>query len=447
MNLTDELRALAEQAPVVSMPPGLFDRARRRRRWRLLAAAAAMLVAVLAGYLGTLPELDPLPAAAGPAGIPQTVADPPIWTDEVQESPPGPVSLVFRGPAVPGRSPFRDSTTPMAVVGLTRDVYRVVYPSQAYRALSPDGRTLLVAHVTGDMRAADWRTDALDLTTGRTHLLAAGFAPIGWSMDGKHALLVQPNRWNNPDAPAGTINDMIVSVVAWPSGQTEWSVHVARPDAVEGESSYPVALSPDGGSLAVSTSHELRVYGRDGAIRWKRPLTGQDVLAGPAAWRGDGRIAVARRPGVSYASDAGEVTLTFVDAATGNELSGPRLPTVRTVFSLRIVAWRGDTAYAVTRTSHAAAQEIHASLVRLAPGASGPQTILAPAGVEDFDVAADYADLTRAAGSPSYGLSLTGLIAAALRPAVPAAIAVALVVLVWWLRRREAERSAVPRPR
>ena len=73
------------------------------------AAGAAMLVAVQAGYIVTLPGLHPLPAAVGPGGVPLIVADPPVWTDEVADAPPGPAALVFRGPAVPGRSPFRES--------------------------------------------------------------------------------------------------------------------------------------------------------------------------------------------------------------------------------------------------------------------------------------------------------------------------------------------------
>jgi hypothetical protein len=117
------------------------------------------------------------------------------------------------------------------------------------------------------------------------------------------------------------------------------------------------------------------------------------------------------------------------------------------VFSLQIVAWRGDTAYAVTRTQPApTSEEYHARLVRLAPDAAAPQTMLAPAGVEDLNVAADYADVMRTAGSPSYGLNLTGLIAVVLPFAVPATIAVAIVVLIWWTRRRQIERSAMPKP-
>ena len=443
MNLTDELRALAEHAPTTSMPAGLFDRARRRRWWRLAATGAAVLLVLLGGYALTLADLRPLPPAAGPGGIPQALADPPVWTDQVSDSPPGAAAVVFRGPAVPDRQPFIGSSSPTAVVGLTSDVYRVVYPSQASLALSPDGRTLLLPHLndTNEMRTRDWRTDALDLVTGRRRTFATGVVPLGWSADGKHALLMQWNRWNEPDGLVGGINDMTVRVVAWPSGQTEWSVYVPRPDAVEGETNYPVALSPDGAALAVSTSHELRVYGRNGALRWKRPLAGQDVLAGLAAWRDDGLIAVVRRGALSSWAATGDASLTFVDAATGDERPGPGLPVARSVFSLKVVAWRGDTAYAVLRTRTGEdSPASHASFVRLVPGAAAPETILAPDGVEDLNVATDYVAVMRPAGTPSYGLSLSGLASAAVPYTLPVVLGVTVVVLFWSRRRRRIER-------
>ena len=54
-----------------------------------------MLVAVQAGYIVTLPGLHPLPAAVEPGGVPLIVADPPVWTDEVADAPPGPAALVL----------------------------------------------------------------------------------------------------------------------------------------------------------------------------------------------------------------------------------------------------------------------------------------------------------------------------------------------------------------
>jgi hypothetical protein len=448
MSLQEGLRALAERAPASPVPSGLFDRARRRRRRRWAAAATAVVVLALAGYGVSLPALPGERFAAGPAGIPRSVFDPPAWTGEIAAAPAGPASVAFRGPAVPDRSPFRESASPVAVVGLTDDTYRVAYPSQGSLALSPDGNTLLMPHLdtgTPDMRARDWRTDALDLSTGRSRVLAARFAPIGWSVDGTHALLVQPNRWDHPGAGAETVNDMTVSVVAWPSGQQEWSVHVARSDAVEGEGSYPVALSPDGSMLAVSTSHELRVYQRDGALRWKSALSGLDILAGPAAWRADGRLAVMRRGAVSHAYDPGEWTLAFVDAATGEPRPDPGLPAVRSAFSVQVLAWREDTAYAVARSRPGGDPAgSRASLVRLVPGASAPQPLLTPAGAEDLNVATDYVDATRAAGPPSYGLSLVGLLSVALPYVWWTVILATVAVLVWWRRRRYVERRAVP---
>jgi hypothetical protein len=450
MNLANELHALAERAPVRSMPPDLFDRARRRRRWRRAASGAAVLVVVLAGYVVTLPGLHRPPAVNGPAGIPAKVVAPPFWTEDVSASPPGAASLVFRGPAVPARSSSYGFNTPMAVVGLGSDVYRVLYPPQPALGLSPDGRTLLMPSFrlgSSQMRASDWRTDALDLVTGESRTLAAEFAPIGWSADGRHALLVQPDRWNTPQAPLDVINDMTVRVLAWPSGETEWSVHVARPEAVEGETNYPVALSPDGQSLVVSTSHELRLYARDGTIVWTRPLVGQDVLAGTSAWRADGRIVLVQRRTVDGWSVNGEAVLSYVDPSTGDPLPGPDLPRVQSVFSLRIVAWRGETAYAVTRTTSQQGKiEFHASLIRLSPGAAGPETILAPAGVEDLNVAADYVDVVRPAGSPSYGMSLPAVLSYGSSYTVPATIVLLIALVIWSRRRRRVERWELVTP-
>jgi hypothetical protein len=447
MSLRDGLHALAEQAPRTPVPSGLFDRARQRRRRRWAAATTAVVVLAVAGFGVALPSQRGERFADGPAGIPKTLADPPAWTAEVADSPAGPASVVFRGPTVPDHAGTVAGATPTAVVGLTADTYRVAYPSQASLALSPDGRTLLLPYLnpdTSDMRARDWRTDALDLVTGKTRTLATRAAPIGWSVDGRHALLVQPNRWDRPDAGAATVNDMTVTVVGWPSGKPDWSVHIGRPDAVEGESTYPVALSPDGSMLAVSTSHELRVYQRDGTLRWTRPLSGLDVLAGPAAWRADGQLAVLRRSPVSYWADPGQQTVTFVDAATGEPRPDPRLPVVRSAFSVQIVAWREDTAYAVVRDRPPGPDHIQSSLVRLVPAASGPQTMLTSAGAEDLNVAADYVDATRSAGRPSYGLSLAGLLSVVLPYVWWATVLAGIALLVWWRRRRRIERTHIP---
>jgi hypothetical protein len=451
-NLTELLRDLADEAPPMTVPSGLFDRSRRRRQVRWAMAATAVVVLLLSGYGVSLVGLgagrDSARIAAGSPGLPATVFDPPQWTQPFAGSPNGPASVVFWGPAVPDQAfaGASASPTPTAVVGLSRDTYRVVYPAQPSLTLSPDGTTLLVARETGQT----YRTDAVDLGTGRTRPVAAGRLPIGWSADGRYALVGITDRWSHPDA--ASVNDLTLDVLAWPSGHVEWSVRIARPDAVEGESTYLVALSPDASMLAVSTSHELRVYRRDGTQLWHRPLDGWDILAGPAAWRADGRIAVMRRttcvgcrPQQSW-SGPSDWRLTFVDAATGDPLPDRGYPKVTPAFSLSVIAWRGETAYAVTRVSPADdPMKIQASLIRLAPGGAGPQRVLAmPDGTGDLNVATDYVDTIRPAGSPEFGFSLRQAAGMVVPYAQLVIILVVIGFLLWWWRRNRTRLRPVP---
>jgi hypothetical protein len=455
-NLAELLRDLADEAPAMTVPSGLFDKARRRRRARWAMAATAVVVLLISGYVVSLAGLgagrDTARIAAGSPGLPATVSDPPQWTQPFAGSPNGPASVVFSGPAVPDRA-FAGadySPSPTAVVGLSRDTYRVVYPAQPSLALSPDGTTLLVAHETGPT----YRTDAVDLATGRTRPIAAGRMPIGWSTDGRYALVGITDRWSHPGL--ASVNDLTLDVLAWPSAQVQWSVRIGRPDAIEGESTYLVALSPDASMLATSTSHELRVYRRDGAqdgtLVWHRPLDGFDVLAGPAAWRSDGRLAVLRRSTCAGCrrqqgwSDPSDWRLTYVDAATGDPLPDPGYPNVSPAFSLSVIAWRGETAYAVTRASAADdPAKIRAGLVRLAPGGAGPRRVLAvPDGISDLNVATDYLDTIRPAGSPEFGFSLRQVAGMVVPYAQLLVIVVLIGFVLWWLRRNRARVRPVP---
>jgi hypothetical protein len=455
--LPELLRDLADEAPAMTVPSGLFDRARRRRRARWAMAATAVVVLLLSGYGLSLAGLgagrDSARVAAGSPGLPATVFDPPQWTQPFAGSPNGPASVVFWGPAVPDQAFGGGGSVPTAIVGLAHDTYRVVYPAQPSLELSPDGTTLLVARESG----STYRTDAVDLATGRTRPVAAGRMPIGWSTDGRYALVGITDRWSHPGL--ATVNDLTLDVLAWPSAQVVWSVRIGRPDPVEGESTYLVALSPDATMLATSTSHELRVYRRDGAqggtggvLVWHRPLDGFDILAGPAAWRPDGRLAVLRRSTCSGCprqqgwSDPSDWRLAYVDAATGDPLPDPGYPRATGAFSFSIVAWRGETAYAVTRASPADdASKIQASLIRLAPDSAGPQRVLTVRdGISDLNVATDYLDTIRPAGSPEFGFSLSQ----AAGMVVPYTQLLVLVVVigfaVWWTRRSRTRLRPVP---
>jgi hypothetical protein len=399
---------------------------------------AAVLVLALLGYGADLAADRTVDVAEGAPGLPSQVFDPPVWTEGLDNATTGPAAVAFWGPTV-AEEPFTTlSSASVALVGLDRDTYRVLYPTQAPPVLSPDGRTVLLAQLdlggAGSMTADSWRTDALDLVTGQRRTVATRAVPVSWSVDGRHLLLVKPYYW--PDAPTpGTFADL-VSVVGWPSAQLEWSVRVSRPEALEGESHYYLALSPDASGLAVTTSGQLRVYGRDGAVQWQRD-SGTDILAGPAAWREDGRLAVMRCVGCPRPSwfDPTDWRLEFVDATTGAPVPTPDYPVVSAVPTLRTVAWRGDTAYVVAGSR----------LLSLTPGVAASATALSmPPDVNGFTVATNYVDTIRPAGSPAFGFTLLPMLSMALDGLKVAAILAAGLFLLWWWRRRRIEHTRIP---
>ena len=432
MTLPDMLRSLAETAPPRSVPPGLFDQARRRHRRRWAAALAVLMVLAGSGYGAILAADRRAPVAAGGPGLPGEVYDPPVWTAELDGGAMGPAAVAFWGDTVPEKPfsfGFPNST---ALVGLSSDTYRIVYTSgDPGVVLSPDGRTALLAELdlngAGSMTADDWRTDALDLVTGQRRTVATRAEPVSWSADGRHLLVVKPYYW--PDAGTAGVPADLVTVVAWPSATEEWSVRVERPRAVEGETYHYLALSPDASRLAVTTSEQLRVYGRDGAIQWQRGI-GSDLLAGPAAWRGDGRLAVMR-----CAPCPGDWRVEFVDAGTGDPVSAATYPAVPGLRPPRTIAWRADTAYVVAGPQ----------LVSLSPGGAAPVRVLSmPPDVLDFTVAADYVDTIRAAGPPAFGFNPLPMVRQALDVLRVAACVGLVVFLIWRVRRRRIERTQIP---
>jgi hypothetical protein len=455
MILQDTLRAIAEEAPPYLVPEKLFDKARRRHRRRVQWSAVAVVLLVLAtGYGLTPPDVRGAEPAAGPPGLPSQLFAPERWTEAFADSPTGPASVAFSGPALADKAfsnGFDGFTSPVGLVGLTRDTYRVVYPSQGGSlALSPDGQTMLLPYLkgpAGDLASKNWRTDALDLTTGSIRTVATGVIPIAWAPDGRHALLAKWNRWDNQAGPAESINDITVSVMAWPSTHIDWTVYISRPEAVEGESNFYVALSPDATRVAVSTSKQLRVYRSDATVVWRRDV-GWSMFAGPAAWRDDNRLAVLRRTLPNCADcqlehfyDPSDWTMTFVDASTGAPADGPRYPVLGAANSLQVVAWRGDTAYAESRSeldSHGTTQAHFLRLTADAPAAE--QVISVPRGISALAVAVDYVDRIRAVGTPAFGFSVPQVLALGLSIARWLVLAGLVALAVWWRRRRRRKR-------
>jgi hypothetical protein len=198
---------------------------------------------------------------------------------------------------------------------------------------------------------------------------------------------------------------------------------------VEGETYHYLALSPDASRLAVTTSEQLRVYGRDGAIQWQRGI-GSDLLAGPAAWRGDGRLAVMR-----CAPCPGDWRLEFVDSGTGDPVSAATYPAVPGLRPPRTIAWRADTAYVVAGPQ----------LVSLGPGVAAPVQVLSmPPDVLNFTVAADYVDTIRAAGPAAFGFNPLAMVMEALGVLRVAALVGLVVFVTWRVRRRRIERAQIP---
>ena len=338
MTLSETLRALADQAPTRGLPAGLFDRARRRRRrrWAAAGAAVTVLAVFLVGVAGIGAASTTVGGADAVPGLPDVVADPPWWTADLDGAATGPASVVFWGDAVPEPAFGGFASTPMAVVGLRSDVYRLVHATQPSVALSPDGTQLAtVQQAPGAPPGfSGWRTEVRDLVTGQTRVVATDAIPLNWSTDGRHLVVVRPHYWPG-GAPTNPPSDL-VTVLSWPSAQVEWQIRVARPQPVEGETSHFFALSPDGSKLAVTTSQELLVYDRSGAVLWRRPA-GDDLLAGPAAWTADGRLTLIRRaePATATPESAPAALepvawrLLFVDAATGEPVASSTPRTIR----------------------------------------------------------------------------------------------------------------------
>ncbi|HZN18345.1 MAG TPA: hypothetical protein VFB84_09205 [Micromonosporaceae bacterium] len=201
---------------------------------------------------------------------------------------------------------------------------------------------------------------------------------------------------------------------------------------------------------AVQLDGRLSVYRRGGAPGWSR-ITGQNPIAGRAAWRADRALAVWERSDVSCPACPERVTpypstwrLTFLNGSTGEPLPATGYPVLRSALGAGVVAWRGDTAYAIVTysTSRSASGDASAGgieLVRLVPGAAEPQTVLtAPPGTTSMGVATDYVDTLRPTGSPETGVNMSEVLGRTVTTALCLAPLV-VPLLIWvFLRRRPA---------
>lgn len=330
--LARSMRHIADEARPVHLPADLWRRGRRRRRRRIAAAGAALavLVAVLVAVPFAVDRSGPraIEPADGPASIPSTVYPPLPLQRTVQQAPNGPATLLVSGGGQfqGGDLLYRYDDRSM-VVG--RDgYYRMVRGATRKEAgdsllLSPDGR--YVASDAGLEGAGDGpATAVLDLTTGdvRTY---AGARPLAWSPDSRRLLAHG--------------DDTVIHLIDRESGAAR---EVTRLPAVR------VAFAPDGRRFVAEAGSALTIVDVDtGATRELTRLEKVERLAGPAAWRPDGRITLASAFGCTSACSRDdlrgrEVNLRFLDERSGERIHGASFFGLNGVLGMRLLGWRSN---------------------------------------------------------------------------------------------------------
>ncbi|GIJ47732.1 hypothetical protein Val02_46180 [Virgisporangium aliadipatigenens] len=399
--LRDAFRELAEDAPEVRPPAGLYAAARRRRRERRAAAAllalAVLAVAVLIGW----PRPGPERFGGDSAGLPDHLVLPSWDTATVHDSPAGPAAVAYSLGERNVQSDDEDfrifswwrhghTVSSTTVVGLHEDVYRIARGGYTTGVdLSPDGRFLMVGG------------EALDLSTGRTRALPklTGPRPQAGPSSTPYYGYGGVTTWSPEGTRVVVVDQSRVAVAGWPSGRIEWNATFPYQNYI-GDAVIP----EDGSAVALTLDDEIVVLNRDGTRRWSRSKHEPWLVSGRAAWRPDGRLVGLTR------EVNGPYRLAALDGATGAPVDIGAYPPVSAAMGMEVVAWRGDVAYAIVR--HAVPgiytqDEIpFPELVRLVPGAAAPEVVLKPpAGTEQLAVATVFVDARRATGAPEFGVN------------------------------------------
>lgn len=277
VDVLDQASAQPKPARRPDAPPA------RRSRWRLVAAVAgvAALVALVAIPLAWAlrSPTEPAETTGDSRSIPAEIRAPKPLQPNLVDSPNGPASVIVTGG---GGFDFQDlflRYDDRAVVVGRDGLYRNVRHINAFSAgedllLSPDGRYLAggpgLEGVDWGSSSVAWQSAAavMDLTTGAVRVYHEG-SPIAWSPDGR--LLA------GPAASGLTLID--------PGTDATVSLGIGAVTAV--------AFSPDGDQLAVQRDRQVDVVDVDTrAVREVAVLDAEQSLAGPGAWRADGRLAV-----------------------------------------------------------------------------------------------------------------------------------------------------------
>jgi hypothetical protein len=431
------LRMVADEAPPAQLPADLWSRGRRRHRWRVTVAVSLVLVVLVSMALPLLSGWRALrvvePADQLPS-VPSTVYAALPFQSTVSQAPPGPATLLLTGP---GGFDVNDLTGygDWALVVGRSGVERWLRHANAFDAgetvlLSPDGHLVagdggVEGADAGDHMMTDL-TAVVDLTTGQTRTYPAG-APLAWLPDG-HALLTRRgNQLTMLSLDSGAVVDLGLDLGA------------AGPN--------PLALSPDGRRVVVQVDGHLHVV--DIAAHTQAtlaPLGGYALLAGPGAWRRDGRIAIwATQPCDQTCDRLDEVhlRLSYLDSTFGLEVDGPQFDQL-TALGARLLGWQasGDAVVTVIRPAGEPAPEPdplappggRADLVALAPGGGSHELVSLPGTTNRVDVAAQLLD--RFGGQPpSLSARLADWITHLSSLGVGLVVVVVLVVAAVLLRR------------
>jgi len=423
------LRDVAEAAPPVRLPDGLFDRARRQHRRRRVATLAATLV-VLALLVLALPvglRTPPVRPGAPGEGLPTRLVTAPGHTASIGDAPLAAALAVFSG--AESHEGLRRDSFPLTLVG-AQDSYRTydrpewtsTTASTPTFLLSPDGRYLAMPY----WASLTLRTRLLDVTTGRVRTLTGG-GPLAWAPDSRSLVLADLSDGTGPDARFGALR-----LVDLASGTVHWEHSVQLTDTII--AGLAVAVSPDGSRVAVEVGGVLFVYQGD-TLLWGPYGIGGNWLAGPAAWAPDGsRLAILDSAGLlTYLnSDGLKVGAVDYPVLAGADRAG------------QLVGWRGGQPV-VTDGNR---------VLLLGDGnvdSEGDVTELlaAPDGSRELQIAADaLTKPLREPGPPQPGPALARYRSVLWDVLETLCLGgVAALVIVLWLRRRrrrEARRRAAP---
>ncbi|MET7426465.1 hypothetical protein [Dactylosporangium sp. NPDC005555] len=403
------LRELGERMPPARLPGTAWRQGRRqRRRGRIVAAVVVALLCVTAAVVPGL-HAEPGPAAGVPA-IPRGVELPYFWQATVDMAPPGQAGVLFGGDGwgLTG-DPFEQEGGKLAVVG--RDgTYRMLrYPDDMLRAgqdvrLSPDGNLVAQSMLTGG--PPGWLV-VTDLRTGRSRGYGEGapaccFEIAAWRPDSGAVLVLH----NIGDFGESGRSAQYILVDLAGGTQTPVDDIFAR-DPVA--SAWVAAFAPDGRGFvatrpAADGGTELRAYDHTGRRLWTRTLTARQRLAGAGAYTPDGAgVALLNIDGCATGCGRDELTarrwqVSYLDAATGEDRSGPALPVV-TGAAVRALGWH-DGALVVVR--HELEDDVlsgddetgwtptrHVSVLTLRPDGTVAVVLDPPDGVTSIDIAQD----------------------------------------------------------